>query len=103
MSEKPISRSIEIDIDGPIAIMTVSRPDRLNALDLDMLKALGAACDEVETNADIRVAIITGDGKAFSAGGDIKAWGGMARRNSAMPGCAMAIAYSSGWRRCACR
>jgi enoyl-CoA hydratase len=79
MSENPISqKQVKIDIDGPIAIMTVSRPDRLNALDLDMLKALGAACDEVETNADIRVAIITGDGKAFSAGGDIKAWGGMA-------------------------
>lgn len=73
MSEK----TVRIDIDGPVAVMTVSRPDRLNALDIDMLKALGAACDEVEANLDIRVAIITGEGKAFSAGGDIKAWGGM--------------------------
>ena len=73
MSEK----EIRIDIEGPIAIVTASRPDRLNALDIDMLKALGAACDTVEANFDIRVAIITGEGKAFSAGGDIKAWGGM--------------------------
>jgi enoyl-CoA hydratase/carnithine racemase len=73
MSEK----QVKIDIDGPVAVLTVSRPDRLNALDIDMLKALGAACDEVEANLDIRVAILTGDGKAFSAGGDIKAWGGM--------------------------
>jgi enoyl-CoA hydratase/carnithine racemase len=73
MSEK----TVRIDIDGPVAVMTVSRPERLNALDIDMLKALGAACDAVEANLDIRVAIITGEGKAFSAGGDIKAWGGM--------------------------
>lgn len=78
MSEKTASdKQVRIDIEGVIAVMTVSRPDRLNALDLDMLKALGAACDEIEAKADIRVAIITGAGKAFSAGGDIKAWGGM--------------------------
>lgn len=74
MSEK----TVRVDVDGPVAVLTVARPDRLNALDIDMLKALGAACDEVEANAEIRVAIITGEGKAFSAGGDIKAWGGMA-------------------------
>ena len=42
-----------------------------------MLKALANACDEVEAKASVRVAILTGEGKAFSAGGDIKAWGGM--------------------------
>jgi enoyl-CoA hydratase/carnithine racemase len=68
---------IQIDTDGPIATITVSRPDKLNALDIDMLKELSAACDEVEANGAIRVAILTGAGKAFSAGGDIKAWSGM--------------------------
>lgn len=68
---------IKVDIDGHFAVITVARPERLNALDIDMLKALSAACDEVEANAEIRVAILTGEGKAFSAGGDIKAWGGM--------------------------
>ncbi|PZM12490.1 enoyl-CoA hydratase/isomerase family protein [Rhizobium tubonense] len=68
---------ISIDIDGAVATITISRPEKLNALDIDMLKELSAACDEVEANAAIRVAILTGAGKAFSAGGDIKAWGGM--------------------------
>jgi enoyl-CoA hydratase/carnithine racemase len=71
------SGTVRVDIEGHIAVMTVSRPDKLNALDLDMLKALSSAADEVEANADVRVAILTGEGKAFSAGGDIKAWGGM--------------------------
>lgn len=68
---------IKVDFDGHLAIITAARPEKLNAFDIDMLKALSAACDEVEANAEIRVAILTGEGKAFSAGGDIKAWGGM--------------------------
>lgn len=70
-------KTVRIDVDGSVATLTVSRPDKLNAFDIDMLKALASACDTVETNADIRVVILTGEGKAFSAGGDIRAWGGM--------------------------
>ncbi|PZU89913.1 MAG: enoyl-CoA hydratase [Shinella sp.] len=68
---------VRVDVEDAVAILTVSRPDKLNALDIDMLKALAAACDTVEADGRIRVAILTGDGKAFSAGGDIKAWSGM--------------------------
>ena len=68
---------IDIAFAGPIATITVSRPEKLNAFDLDMLKDLSAACDAVEANAQVRVAILTGAGKAFSAGGDIKAWAAM--------------------------
>ncbi|WP_245429100.1 enoyl-CoA hydratase/isomerase family protein [Phyllobacterium phragmitis] len=68
---------IKLAFDGPVATITVSRPDKLNAFDIGMLKALAAACDEVDANTEIRVAIITGEGKAFSAGGDIKAWAAM--------------------------
>lgn len=69
---------VRLSIEDSIAIMTVSRPEKLNAFDIDMLKALSQACDEAEANSAVRVAILTGEGKAFSAGGDIKAWGGMA-------------------------
>lgn len=68
---------IRIEIEGAIAILTIARPDKLNAFDIDMLKALSAACDTVEADASVRVVILTGKGKAFSAGGDIKAWGAM--------------------------
>jgi enoyl-CoA hydratase/carnithine racemase len=69
--------TVRVEVDDHIAVLTVSRPDKLNALDLDMLKSLSAAADEVEANPVVRVAILTGEGRAFSAGGDIKAWGGM--------------------------
>uniref|UniRef100_UPI00261825B5 enoyl-CoA hydratase/isomerase family protein n=1 Tax=uncultured Rhizobium sp. TaxID=155567 RepID=UPI00261825B5 len=71
------SGTVRIDIEEHVAILTVSRPEKRNALDLDMLKALTDAADEVEANGQIRAAVLTGEGKGFSAGGDIKAWGGM--------------------------
>ncbi|MDP9809464.1 enoyl-CoA hydratase/carnithine racemase [Rhizobium tibeticum] len=71
------SGTVRIQVEDHVAIMTVSRPEKLNALDLDMLRALSDAADKVEANADVRAAILTGEGKGFSAGGDIKAWGGM--------------------------
>ncbi len=71
-------KSITIVHEGDVAIVTVARPEKLNAFNIDMLKALAQACDEVEASNETRVAILTGAGKAFSAGGDIKAWSGMA-------------------------
>ena len=71
------SGTVKVDVEGHVATLTISRPEKLNALDLDMLKALADAADEVEANANVRAAILTGEGKGFSAGGDIKAWGGM--------------------------
>jgi enoyl-CoA hydratase len=68
---------VKVDVEGPVATLTVARPEKLNAFDLDMLRDLSAACDEVEADRSVRVAIITGEGKGFSAGGDIKAWAGM--------------------------
>lgn len=69
--------TVRVAVEGHVAILTVARPEKLNALDLDMLKALAEAADAVEANADVRAAILTGEGKGFSAGGDIRAWGGM--------------------------
>ncbi len=68
---------IHVSIDGHVAIITIARPEKLNALDIDMLKELSAACDTVEADGRVRVAVLTGEGKAFSAGGDIKAWAAM--------------------------
>ncbi len=68
---------IRIDIEDSVAILTIARPEKLNAFDIDMLKALAAACDTIEADRNIRAVILTGEGKAFCAGGDIKAWGAM--------------------------
>ncbi|MCL2569538.1 MAG: enoyl-CoA hydratase-related protein [Oscillospiraceae bacterium] len=61
-----------------IALITVNRPEQLNALNAETIKELDAAIDTVSANADCRAVIVTGAGeKAFVAGADIKAMEGM--------------------------
>ena len=64
-------------VEAGVARITLARPEKLNALDMGMIEALTAAADAVEASRDVRVAILTGEGKAFCAGGDIAAWGGL--------------------------
>ncbi len=56
------------------AVLTLSRPDQLNPIDSAMLAALEAALDEVEARPEVRAILVTGAGRAFSAGGDLKAY-----------------------------
>lgn len=66
---------IRLAIDGRIAIITIARPEKLNALDHAMVLALEHAAHRIESDPAVRVAIITGEGeRSFCAGGDIEAW-----------------------------
>ena len=64
---------LDLALDGPIARLTIRRADKLNALDAAMVDALIPLCRQIE-RSDARVVILTGEGKAFCAGGDITAW-----------------------------
>ncbi len=57
---------------GQIAKIILNRPDALNAVDEELLRGLVAACDDVEKDNNINVVIITGAGRAFSAGRDLE-------------------------------
>lgn len=60
------------DLDTPVAVLTINRPDKMNALNQEVLEALDRALGAVEANPEIRVVILTGAGeKAFVAGADI--------------------------------
>lgn len=59
---------------GPVAVWTLDRPDRLNALpDLGDGAAFAAACDAANGDMGVRCVVLTGAGRAFSAGGDLTA------------------------------
>ena len=65
---------ITLEKDGPIAVLTLNRPEMMNALGQEGDGAdVVAACGEIEADPAIRTAILTGAGRAFSAGGDVKA------------------------------
>jgi enoyl-CoA hydratase len=55
---------------GAIRILTLNRPDKLNAADLEMQERLLASIQAVAADPDARALILTGAGRAFSAGGD---------------------------------
>jgi enoyl-CoA hydratase len=65
--------SIVLERDDTVAIVIVDRPDAMNALDVATLTALRDRLDELATDADTRVVVLTGAGdRAFIAGADIK-------------------------------
>jgi len=59
-------------IDSNIATITLNRPDRLNAISGPMLESLSQALRDADRNRDVRVIIITGAGRGFCAGLDLK-------------------------------
>jgi enoyl-CoA hydratase len=64
---------IDVERDAGVAVLTVNRPDALNALDLEHAQTLRARLEELAADDDVRVVVLTGAGeKSFIAGADIK-------------------------------
>ena len=86
---------LTIEKRGHVAILTLNRPDAMNALgmpgDGDQIQAV---CEEINADADVRCVVLTGAGRAFSAGGDVKA---MKAREGAFGGSGVQI--RDGYRR----
>jgi enoyl-CoA hydratase/carnithine racemase len=58
----------------PRATITLNRPERLNAFDFRMLRELARACEDASWDDEIRVVVVTGEGRAFCVGADLKSW-----------------------------
>jgi enoyl-CoA hydratase/carnithine racemase len=58
----------------PRATITLNRPERLNAFDFRMLRELARACEDASWDDEIRVVVLTGAGRAFCVGADLKEW-----------------------------
>ena len=65
-----------VDRDAPIAVVTLNRPEQMNALNAELRIAIGAIFAELEADPDIRAIVLTGAGRAFCAGMDLKEIGG---------------------------
>lgn len=65
-------KTLKYEVNGHIAKITINRPEALNALNSEVLDELNLLLDEVRANKDLRVAILTGEGRSFVAGADIK-------------------------------
>ncbi len=61
---------IRVEVDGPVRIVRLSRPEQLNAINDELHLGLTKVFPQLSADAGARVAVITGEGRAFSAGGD---------------------------------
>ena len=75
--EEKKMETIVIRLEPPLAWIVLNRPERLNAISPKMIKELSKALDELEENEEVRVVILTGTGRAFSAGADVTAFAGV--------------------------
>src|ERR671935_1107842 len=67
-------QSIVYEKTPPRATITLNRPEVLNAFDFRLLRELARACEDASWDDDIRVVVVTGAGRAFCVGADLKSW-----------------------------
>jgi enoyl-CoA hydratase len=65
-------KTIKIERQARVALVTLNRPDSLNALNAEVMSEIAAVFGEIDRNRDIAVSVLTGEGRAFAAGADIK-------------------------------
>jgi enoyl-CoA hydratase/carnithine racemase len=67
----PKFETILLDIEDGVAVLTLNRPDKLNAFTGQMMSEMIAALDHTDANDDVRAVIVTGAGRGFCAGADL--------------------------------
>ncbi|MFC7492999.1 MULTISPECIES: enoyl-CoA hydratase/isomerase family protein [unclassified Nocardioides] len=67
-----IPQSVRTEREGSVLVITLDRPQALNAINRAMSQQLHDAFDQLEDDADLTVAVLTGTGRAFCAGSDLK-------------------------------
>jgi len=69
-----MSEVVQMERNGGVATIRMNRPDRLNAYNAEMGEALLSAVSEASAEPSVRCVVLTGTGKAFSAGGDVESF-----------------------------
>ena len=64
-------QTIKLIVDGPVATLTLNRPNVLNALNPQMIDELDQALDQIEADESLKALVIRGEGRAFCAGADL--------------------------------
>jgi enoyl-CoA hydratase/carnithine racemase len=73
MSADTSLQHLALDVDGAVATLWLARPEVLNALSVDLLDDLTGVCEDLRRRDELRVVVLRGQGRAFSAGADLSA------------------------------
>jgi enoyl-CoA hydratase/carnithine racemase len=76
IEEDSMSDRVKIDVRDGVADVRLNRPEKMNALDLEMFRAIVDAGDQVAGDPSVRVVVLSGEGRSFCAGLDISAFAG---------------------------
>lgn len=76
MGETVSFEQIQVDRDGPVTVVTLNRPEAMNAWTWTMSAELGAAFADADGDDGVRAIVVTGAGRAFCAGADLSGGGG---------------------------
>src|SRR2546427_11513612 len=68
-----MTSKVQVEIKAPVATITLNKPERLNALDLEVWEGIREAAEAVDSAPSVRVVILQGAGGAFCSGLDVKA------------------------------
>lgn len=67
-----MSEAVLTEVDGPVAVVTINRPEARNAVNERVASGMAAALDDLDQRAEVRVIVLTGAGGTFCAGMDLK-------------------------------
>jgi enoyl-CoA hydratase/carnithine racemase len=70
MSTYDLTPELQVDTDGPIRIIRLNRPEQLNATNHGLHRGLAELFPQIDEDEGVRAVVLTGNGRAFSAGGD---------------------------------
>jgi enoyl-CoA hydratase/carnithine racemase len=70
MTAYDVPEELEVLIDGPVRVVRLNRPDQLNATNHELHRGLAGLFAQIDADDDVRAIVLTGNGKAFSSGGD---------------------------------
>jgi enoyl-CoA hydratase len=70
MSDYRLTDELEVEADGPIRVIRLNRPEQLNATNHGLHRGLAELFPQIDADDEVRAVVLTGKGRAFSAGGD---------------------------------
>jgi 2-(1,2-epoxy-1,2-dihydrophenyl)acetyl-CoA isomerase len=65
------TKDLILEKDGPVAVLTLNRPEKMNALNAEMRESLPRALEEIQSDDSVRAVILTGAGRGFCSGADV--------------------------------
>ena len=70
MTGYDVGPHLKVELDGPVRVVRLDRPEQLNATNHELHTGLAALFPQIDADSEARAVVLTGNGRAFSAGGD---------------------------------